>query len=760
VDEPRDNAVLTFVKMMRALPAIAAAILVSSLSAQQPVDTSAKPATVTVPVTRGSTTTPTTVTASAPLIIQPASDQARGLDVELRMALYDITMDHPLSALDRLEWLRGSNIATSGVIAPGMRTQEDLLFLLAESYYRLGMRESFRKTAASLDSAAPNGRYAGVIAAQRMLDAYTRGDYARVRTLAGGKSTGDRGLISLVAGLAAVQSKDFVAAHAAFAQAQAAGGQFALYAQYMDALASVAGDSSKGADALTRLQALSEASSGAFAEQVRLSAAQTALGVGQYAAAASLADGVPATSGAGAQALLTKAWALYRGGNAAGAAAAFREFATRYPYLPARDEARLMAGQILLESGKSDSAEKYFQGVADSISGELAALQTRAANAMTDASRALVSARVAGSVFIANAAPGKVISLSDDAGAEKARIGGVFAGTSDSATAAATPQILYNLGIAQRVDSAGGAGFPTRVVFAPRVDAPAPGAYADRTQAVLASDIRLALASYRLQEQIDAQKTKIAALENLQRLIVEGDSGLAENAKQIAQTQDSLEAMKSVLASTRDKVRNTLRLQINATRQVAAENIRLLDSTKASLGANAKGPEIDALTMEQQTAGVYSAIADDVERGLEAALDHHPAFVLRDSLVARIVRARVLHDTTARVLSDDSLLVANELAVQRGKESNAVIAMRSELASAAAQRAAAEGALVALVDQELRARATGLVAQLSHDREAADYANASAAFFKAMDASATAPGGASSAPTSTAPGGASTPPRR
>ena len=759
MDEPRDHAVLTFLKMMRALPAIAAVVLVSSLSAQQPVDTSAKPA----PAVAAPLPTPSRGPVSsviAPMIVQPVPDQTRGLDAELRMALFDVTMDHPLSALDRLEWLRGSAVAGSGAVVSGMREQEDLLFLLAESYYRLGMRESFRKAAASLDSAAPGGRYAGVIAAQRMLDAYSRGDYARVRTLAGGKSTGDRGLIALVAGLAAVQSRDFAAAHAAFAQAQATGGQFSLYAQYMDALATVAGDSSQGAAALSRLQALSEGNSGTFAEQVRLSAAQTALGVGQYAAAASLADGVPATSGAGAQALLTKAWALYRGGNASGAAAAFREFASRYPYLPARDEARLMAGQILLESGKSDSAEKYFQGVADSIGGELAALQSRASTAMTDASRALVSARVAGSVFIANAAPGKVISLPDDAGAEKARIAGVFAGTSDSAFGASPPQVLYNLGIAERVDSAVGAGFPTRVVFAPRPDAQKQGVFADRTQAVLATDIRLALASYRLNEQIDAQKTKIAALENLQRLIVESDSGLADNAKQIAMTQDSLEQMKGVLQNTREKVRNALRLQITATRQVAAENIRLLDSTKTSLGANAKGPEIDALSMEQRTAGVYSAIADDIERGLEAALDHHPAFLLRDSLVARIERAHALHDTTAAVLSDDSLLVANELATQRGKESNAVIAMRTEVAGATTQRAAAEGALVALVDEELRARATGLVAQLTHDREAADYANASAAFFKAMDASTTAPGGATAAGTSTAPGGASTPPRQ
>lgn len=751
MDEPRDNAVLIFARVMRTLPAIAAVLLVLPLAAQQP--TGAPPASPPVPPA---------ATKSAPdaVPVQPAPDQARGLDAELRMALFEVTMDHPLSALDRLEWLRSSPTAGSGAVEPGMRAQEDLLFLLAESYYRLGMRESFRVTAASLDSTAPSGRYAGVIAAQRMLDAYARGDYARVRALASAKTAGDRSLISLVAGLAAVQSKDFTSAHAAFAQAQEAGGDFALYAQYMDALTTASSDSSKRASALATLQTLSESNRGAFAEQVRLSAAQTALGAGQYAAAASLADGVPQTSGAGAQAMLTKAWALYRGGNAAGAANAFREFATRYPYLPARDEARLMAGQILLESGKSDSAEKYFQGVADSVGGELSALQSRAAAAMTDASRALVAARVAGTVLVANAEPGKVIVLPDDAGAEKRRIAAAFAGTAEAMPESSPPRLLYAAGTAERVDSAVGPGFPTRVVFAPRLDGPATGSYADRTQAVLATDVRLALASFRLQEQIDAQKTKIAALENLQNLILEGDSALTENARQIAMTQDSLERMKGVLVNTRDKVRAVLRKQITATREIAAENIRLLDSTKASLGANAKGPELEALTMEQQTARVYSSIADDVEGGLEAALDHHPAFVLRDSLVARLAHAHALHDTTASVLKDDSVVVATELAAQRAKESNPVTVMRARVATATTERAAAEGALVALVDQELRARASGLVAQLSHDREAADYATASAAFFRAMDTSASAPGGATAAKTSTAPGGASTPPRR
>ncbi len=722
------------------LVAVAATVLVLPARAQQPA---------AVP------------RASAPAaLVQPAPDQARGLDAELRMALFDVTSDRPLSALDRLEWLRSSALARSGAAVPGMRAQEDLLFLLAESYYRLGMRESFRQTAQSLDSAAPAGRYSGVIAAQRILDAYSRGDYTRVRSLATAKNVGDQALTSLVAGLAAAQTKDYATAHTSFARAAQAGGQFALYAQYMDALATAGGDSAKSAATLSALQTLGGGGSGAFAEQVRLSAAQTAFGLGQYAAAASLAEGVPATSGAGAQALLTKAWALYRGGNQDGATAAFREFAQRYPELPERDEARLMAGQLLLEGGKSDSAEKYFQAVADSIGIELAVLQSGAASAMMDASRALVSARVAGVVFVANAGAGKVVSLPDDAGAETPVIAAAFAGAPDSGAVAASPQIISTVGLVGRVDSVAGADFPVRVVFAPRAGAASPGAYADRTQGVLATDVRLALATFRLQEQIDAQKTKIAALENLQLLILQGDSALSDNARQIAATQDSLERMKGVLEQTREKVRNGLRTQIQATRAVSAENIRLLDSTRVALGANAKSGEADALTMEQQTATIYSGIADMIERGLEQSLNRHPAFVLRDSLIARLGRAHALHDTTAAVLSADSLVVAMELVQQWGRESDAVTAMRTQVGTATSQRVAAEGALVSLVDEELRARVTGLVARLSRDREAADYATASAAFFKAMEEAAAAPGAASAVRTGSAAAGTATPPRQ
>jgi hypothetical protein len=264
---------------------------------------------------------------------------------------------------------------------------------------------------------------------------------------------------------------------------------------------------------------------------------------------------------------------------------------------------------------------------------------------------------------------------------------------------------------------------------------------------VLASDVRLALATYRLQEQVDAQHSRIAALEELRLLLVRGDSGLAGNARQIAATQDSLERMKGVLEEARDRVRATLRGQIEATRKEAALNVRLLDSVKTSLGASLNSAEADALAMEQRTATTYTGIADMVERGLEQSLNQHPAFVLRDSLIVRLARAHVLHDTTAAVLNADSLLVAMALAQQQSRESDAVLARRADVGAAASQRAAAEGALVALLDEELRARAAGLVARLAHDREAADYATASAAFFKAMDASA-------------APAGAATPPRQ
>jgi hypothetical protein len=79
-----------------------------------------------------------------------------------------------------------------------------------------------------------------------------------------------------------------------------------------------------------------------------------------------------------------------------------------------------------------------------------------------------------------------------------------------------------------------------------------------------------------------------------------------------------------------------------------------------------------------------------------------------------------------------------------------VRAARASLAQAETERAAAEAQMVQLVDGELRTRAASLLAALQHDREAADYGSASAAFFRALELSGTAGDAAGPAPNGSA----------
>jgi hypothetical protein len=60
--------------------------------------------------------------------------------------------------------------------------------------------------------------------------------------------------------------------------------------------------------------------------------------------------------------------------------------------------------------------------------------------------------------------------------------------------------------------------------------------------------------------------------------------------------------------------------------------------------------------------------------------------------------------------------------------------LRAAIASAEAQRTAAEARLVAVVDTELRARANEMLTTLRRDVEAAEFGSASALFFKTLDA--------------------------
>lgn len=728
--------------------------------------------------------------------LRPAADEARGLDAEIRAALFELATDRPLAALVRLAGASagagvGTRAAEAGAEGPGqsavaglLRSRADLLFVRAECEYRLGSSSAFRRTAEELLALSDGARYAGLIETQLMLDAYRNSDYTRVLQLAGrgarresAPAGSDRALRALLAGLAAYQTGDFVGARAAFAAARGAGGVYAPYAQYMEALAVLGGDTTRARAALEMMRPLAETATGAFGDQARLTAAELAFEAGAYDTAAAYAGLVAAGSAEGreggeggeggereagsgetggqrggesgggggrvgaltAPALLTRAWALYRGGALDSARAAFATFATRYPMLPARDEARLMVGQVMLEQGRSEEAGNYLQAVADSLGAEVAALEADARAALNQAARALVAARMAAVAFMdppsAGAGAGKTLALPDAAGAEGPAILAAFAGSPVPAGSIPPRVVTLGDGLA-RLDTLGPAlagGLPRRILLAGMVTPGSAAGYTARAEALREADLAVAVAERRLQDQLEAHRARIAALEELGRLIAAGRADLEVQARTLAATQDSLDRVRIALARSRSRVREMLAAQAEATRRMAAENLTVADSVRSAVAPVASPAEQEILRIESETAAIYQRVASMVAGELDAAIDRHPAFALRDSLSARLGRARSLHDEAAAVLASDDRVARSALAVLRGGEPEAVRGARAALARAESLRAAAEQQLVALLDTELLERSMLVAAGLRHDREVADYGAASAAFFRAIE---------------------------
>ena len=87
--------------ILRALGAAAILGVAMPIAAQQPV----------LADTAKHTPPPT-----GPVIVTPAADQPRGVDAEIRTALFDLVNNKPLAALSRLEWLaagHGTALVTS-----------------------------------------------------------------------------------------------------------------------------------------------------------------------------------------------------------------------------------------------------------------------------------------------------------------------------------------------------------------------------------------------------------------------------------------------------------------------------------------------------------------------------------------------------------------------------------------------------------------------------------------------------------------------
>jgi hypothetical protein len=693
--------------------------------------------------------------------LTPVEDQARGVSAELGVALFNLTAGQPLRALDRLEWLRSAPLSQSGSGAVSARQRADLLFLLAQGYYRLGMSAQFRSAAAELMSQAPDTRYTGIVSTELMLDAYRQGDYARARALTKAAGTGeDRGLVSLVGGLAAYDAGDFTAARAAFRDARAAGGVYAPYAQYLDAMAAMGGDTARAGEALGVLRSLSQVATGSFGDQVRLMEAELALLSGHYDAAITAAGGVSPSSGLAAQAQLTKAWALYRSGKLDDARAAFIDVAAHYPMLPRRDEARVMAGQAMLEAKQTMESERYFDAITDSVSSEAALLKSRVNGPWNDAAQRLVSQRAAGLLFLDDPEHGRTLALPDAAGAEPSIVAAAYAGAAPP-PAADAPRIITLTDVQTRVDSVApalGADFPRRILYR-GVSAPASrAAYATSAEALDAADAAVALARFRLQSQQGTQALRIGALQEFQHLIADSRAVLEENARTLGLVRDSLGRMTAVLTDSRRRVREALGKQVTLTKEMATENVAMLDSVKASLGSSLTPHDSAVLETEIQTAHTYQQISQLVDSGLDAMIARNPVFALQDSLGVRLARAQAMHDSAVALLAANDRMVNANLDSLQGHESNRVRAMRTILAAAESQQAAAEQKVVSLVEAELGARAASALAALQRDREAAEYGSASAAFFRALDSSSAAQG-TSSTTGSASSAGANTPPR-
>lgn len=684
-------------------------------------------------------------TAVTPAPVPPA-DQARGVDAEVRIALFDLLADRYVPALHRLQWLQQSPVALGeGTASGALRGRQDVLFLLAESYYRLGMGEPFR-TAAQQLLQATGARHAPLLRAQLLMDAYRRGDDARVAeygtALTQGEASAEvRALAALVTGLSAYRQRNWVAARAGFAAAQQGTTPYADYARYMDALALMGGDSAGAPAALAALTQLASSAQGEFAEQVRLTTAMLAYEREQFDQAAQLAGQVPPTSGLGAQAMLVRAWALYKSGQIAPAAEAFREFATRWPNLPERDESRLMVAQAALQLGRTAEAGEMFRAVSDSLTAESQAVRARNASAMTDAARALVTARAAGLLFISDPASGKTIALHDAAGADWAALAAAFSDSVRAAPSIGMPDIVSLGDVRTRVDTLAMriGGLSSRLFYTPTSATTNRTAYTSRAQALYEADVAVEIARYRLDRALAATQAQLLLLRALQQQLQLQHDSLAARETQLRAAQDSLAKMSTVLDAAGVRLRQMFQQQASAARAIADENLAAIDSVRRNLGANMGESESTVLATETQTAQIYRAIADLIGSQFEGALARHPAFVMRDSARIHGDRVGVLIGETRSALTVAQQAVAGDIARLEGSESERARSLRSALSAAEALRAAAESQVVQLVERELQARATEMLATLQRDQEAAEFGSASAKFFQAMDAARTQP---------------------
>jgi len=660
---------------------------------------------------------------------KPTSGElTRTVDAEVRVAMFELAMDRPYPALSRLE--RVSSIVRQDSTGLGELERAALHFLLSQTYYRLGMMSAFRREADGLAGAST--RYASVLRPQLLVEAYRGGDYARVATLSRTQSSNDAtGLSPLVAGLAAYRSGDLAGARTAFARASASNGSFAPYAKYMEVLTQIRSDTAHSANAIASLEGVATGLTGAFADQVHLTAAQVAYEGRRYEDAVRIAGTIGDSSQLAAPALLTRAWALYKLERVDQAAQAFNDFATRYPNRFESDEARLMAAQAQLELGRSVDAERVFQRVADSSSAGIALLQAQTNAAIAELSRALVTSRSVETLVLGDP-NAKVLALRDSSTAGDLLAGGA---TSPTTLPGGGPIAVLATPDAARIDSIA-ARAPTtvrRVLFTPASATKQLGDVAVRSQNLIAADAAVGVARYRLSQQLDAQQREIALLSQLGGSLAADSGQIGTMAVNYQTLADSIARLDQLLSTAETRVREMLGREIEGTRSLAAENAKTADSLRTALASRGSAEDRAALDDEVATAAAYAKVAEIAAQGLDSAIAHHPVFVARNALRTRDVNTRAVLAAMQSSYAGSRRDVDAALGTLHSGDTPEVQRARQSLADAESRRSAAEGDAVAAVNAELSARAGRLIADLQRNTEAAQFGVASATFFRAID---------------------------
>ncbi|HEY2855468.1 MAG TPA: hypothetical protein VGJ18_21685 [Gemmatimonadaceae bacterium] len=650
----------------------------------------------------------------------PPIDPARAMEAEARVALNDLLANRTVSALQRLQWLASLPAPAATPGTETLRGRGDVLFMLAQAQYRLGMDSAFRTNAQAVVASGP-ARYAPLLNSQLLLSAYRTGDFARVATLVQGRALDQaRGLGALVSGLAAYQLRNYPVAASHFQAAKAAGAPYAQYAEYMDVLTSLRSDTTRTTEALSRLEALAQTATGGFADQVRLTAAELAYETNAYDRAITFANAVTANGGLAPMALLTKAWAQYKNKDIAGAGQSFGAFADQYPMLPQRDEARLMAAQSMLQLGRTNDAARLFRMVADSGKAEAARLDPKSNEAVMNLASALVRARAAGLLFANDPEMGKTIALEETAGADPQVLASVMTGTTPTLPQVEVARIVTLADLNQRygaVADSASAVLSKRVLFAPASANAAPTQFAQRTEAVMAADLDAAVTSQRLRLATRNASLRLMQIRGLQQAMKGRGDTVAKLVARVDTTDSRLHGLLSSIDSTESNLRGSLVTQVRNVQGGPAYVLSVRADSLRQRGLIPAGVDVEAL----------------VAARTDSMLNALPLFLLRDSVRSRLTKARQELADSRAAIDDADRLFASAQTGQLTDTSATLTQLRTAHEAALSRRGQAEAGLIGAVSTELSARAADLLALLQHDMQAAEFGTATAAFFNAID---------------------------